>query len=209
MDNSPPRSPSLQTTNQLLHSLTQPPTTKMVSFTSIITAAVAATGALAAPATDLATRAPTGLSARGGTPSSAGMNNGCYYSWWTDNGAQATYTNGAKGQYSVNWQSGGNLVGGKGWKTGSPRYVPPTPNSRIKTNQFTAPSPTLDPTSTTATRTLPSTDGPVTLSSSTTSLRTSAPTTPPPRLRSRVALLLMARPTRLQPRREQMRLALT
>jgi hypothetical protein len=109
----------------------------MVSFTSIITAAVAATGALAAPATDLATRSTTELSARGGTPSSAGMNNGCYYSWWTDNGAQATYTNGAKGQYSVNWQSGGNLVGGKGWKTGSPRYVTPhpTPTSRLTSSQ--------------------------------------------------------------------------
>jgi endo-1,4-beta-xylanase len=95
----------------------------MVSFTSIFTAAVAATGALAAPATDLSTRATTELSARGGTPSSAGRHNGCYYSWWTDNGAQATYTNGAGGSYSVQWGSGGNLVGGKGWSPGTARTI--------------------------------------------------------------------------------------
>jgi endo-1,4-beta-xylanase len=110
----------------------------MVSFTSIITAAVAATGALAAPATDLATRSTTELSARGGTPSSAGMNNGCYYSWWTDNGAQATYTNGAKGQYSVTWQSGGNTVGGKGWKTGSPRTISYSGSYKYNGNSYLA-----------------------------------------------------------------------
>lgn len=58
---------------------------------------------------------------RGGTPSATGTNNGFFYSWWTDGGANAQYSNGPAGQYSVTWQSGGNLVGGKGWKPGSPK----------------------------------------------------------------------------------------
>ena len=86
----------------------------MVSFTSIITAAVAITGAIAAPATDLVVRQQS-------TPSSEGMHNGCFYSWWTDGGAKAQYTNGAGGSYSVSWQTGGNMVGGKGWNPGTGR----------------------------------------------------------------------------------------
>lgn len=88
----------------------------MVSFTSIITAAVAATGALAAPATDVS------LVARQNTPNGEGTHNGCFWSWWSDGGARATYTNGAGGSYSVSWGSGGNLVGGKGWNPGTARY---------------------------------------------------------------------------------------
>ncbi|KAH6614169.1 endo-1,4-betaxylanase [Boeremia exigua] len=100
----------------------------MVSFTSIFTAAVAATGALAVPVTavpvtDLATRSLGALTARAGTPSSQGTNNGCFYSWWTDGGAEATYTNGAKGSYTVSWKTGGNLVGGKGWNPGAARTI--------------------------------------------------------------------------------------
>ena len=45
------------------------------------------------------------------------------YSWWSDGGSPVTYTNGPGGSYSVNWQSGGNFVGGKGWNPGSARYV--------------------------------------------------------------------------------------
>ncbi|KAL5115669.1 NAD(P)H-dependent D-xylose reductase (XR) [Pleosporales sp. CAS-2024a] len=89
----------------------------MVSFTSLITAAMAATGAMAAPATDVA------LVARQSTPSSTGTHNGCYYSWWTDGGSQVTYTNGNAGTYSVSWGSGGNFVGGKGWNPGTARTI--------------------------------------------------------------------------------------
>ncbi|KAH9156118.1 hypothetical protein LEN26_003256, partial [Aphanomyces euteiches] len=59
------------------------------------------------------------------TPSSTGTNNGFYYSFWTDGGADVTYTNGAAGQYTISWShgKGGNFVGGKGWSTGSKRSI--------------------------------------------------------------------------------------
>jgi endo-1,4-beta-xylanase len=90
----------------------------MVSFSSLALAATAITGAFAAPTEE----GPKGLmEKRAGTPSSTGTHNGFYYSWWTDGGSDVTYTNGPGGQYSVNWQSGGNFVGGKGWNPGSAR----------------------------------------------------------------------------------------
>ncbi|KAF6827323.1 glycosyl hydrolase family 11 [Colletotrichum musicola] len=86
----------------------------MVSFSSLLVALAAVTGALALPGD---------LIKRQSTPSSTGTHNGYYYSWWTDGGSQVTYTNGAGGQYSVVWQSGGNFVGGKGWNPGGPRTI--------------------------------------------------------------------------------------
>ncbi|CAO2647049.1 Nn.00g079710.m01.CDS01 [Neocucurbitaria sp. VM-36] len=64
-----------------------------------------------------------GLVSRAGTPSATGTSNGFYYSWWTDGGATATYTNGPAGQYSITWGTGGNLVGGKGWSPGTATRV--------------------------------------------------------------------------------------
>lgn len=86
----------------------------MVSFTSILAGAAAVAGVYAAPTTDLAKRQ---------TPSGTGTHGGYYYSFWTDGGSQVNYQNLDGGSYSVNWQSGGNFVGGKGWKTGSARLV--------------------------------------------------------------------------------------
>ncbi|KAH9219785.1 endo-1,4-betaxylanase [Leptodontidium sp. 2 PMI_412] len=91
----------------------------MVSFTSLFVAVSAITGVFAAPNVAVAKRAPGALSERAGTPSATGTNNGFYFSWWTDNGATATYTNGAAGQYSITWSGNGNLVGGKGWMPGT------------------------------------------------------------------------------------------
>ncbi|KAJ2926358.1 hypothetical protein H1R20_g10724, partial [Candolleomyces eurysporus] len=87
----------------------------MVFFTSVFAAVLAALCAFAVPAgtTDLSN------STRTRTPISEGMHDGFFYSWWTDGGASATYTNGPKGQFSVTWDNGGSLLGGKGWKPGS------------------------------------------------------------------------------------------
>ncbi|KAH6873775.1 glycosyl hydrolases family 11-domain-containing protein [Coprinopsis sp. MPI-PUGE-AT-0042] len=87
----------------------------MVSFKTLIVAVSAAVCALAAPSAN--------LTARGGTPSAEGTHDGFFYSWWTDNGAQATYTNGPRGNYGISWGSGGNLVGGKGWNPGTANRV--------------------------------------------------------------------------------------
>lgn len=81
---------------------------KMVSFTYLLSL-FAASAVLAAPGE---------LVPRQSTPSGTGTHNGYYYSWWTDGGSQVSYTNGAGGSYSVNWASGGNFVGGKGWNPG-------------------------------------------------------------------------------------------
>ncbi|KAF4566367.1 Glycoside hydrolase, 10 [Pleurotus pulmonarius] len=91
----------------------------MVSFTALLVTVTAAIGAFAAPPSN-ATEGFGLLQARAGTPSSTGTSNGFYYSWWTDGAATCTYTNGAAGQYSVQWSgNAGNLVGGKGWNPGN------------------------------------------------------------------------------------------
>lgn len=88
----------------------------MVSFTTLFVALSAVvSGALAAPSQPLAERA--------GTPSATGTHDGYYFSWWTDGQADATYTNGPGGQYSVRWSGNGNLVGGKGWNPGTNNRV--------------------------------------------------------------------------------------
>nr|CDS82500.1 glycoside hydrolase family 11 enzyme [uncultured eukaryote] len=57
------------------------------------------------------------------TASSTGTNGGYYYSFWTDGGAQVTYTNDAGGEYALTWSGNGNFVGGKGWNPGSAQDV--------------------------------------------------------------------------------------
>ncbi|KAJ2924723.1 hypothetical protein H1R20_g12366, partial [Candolleomyces eurysporus] len=82
----------------------------MISFIALLCALFAAVSTFAMP---------QNLTSRAGTPSSSGTHNGFFYSWWTDNGATAYYTNGPGGQFSIEWGNGGNLVGGKGWNPGS------------------------------------------------------------------------------------------
>jgi endo-1,4-beta-xylanase len=96
----------------------------MVSFTSLLLIAASVISGVVALPTEIETdpNLNSTLVARGGTESSTGINNGFYYSFWTDGAGQVTYTNGAAGQYSVQWSgSNGNFVGGKGWNPGSDR----------------------------------------------------------------------------------------
>ncbi|KAG2017220.1 xylanase A [Coprinopsis cinerea AmutBmut pab1-1] len=53
-----------------------------------------------------------------GTPNSEGQHDGFFYSWWSDTGATANYTNEAGGRFSVNWWRNGTFAGGKGWNPG-------------------------------------------------------------------------------------------
>ncbi|RPA85987.1 hypothetical protein BJ508DRAFT_411594 [Ascobolus immersus RN42] len=114
----------------------------MVKFASVALLASLLSGAIAAPSAptaELARREPAELAKRGGTPSATGTHNGFYFSWWTDNGAQATYTNGPGGQYSITWGTGGNLVGGKGWMPGtSNRVISYTADYRPNGNSYLA-----------------------------------------------------------------------
>ena len=89
----------------------------MVSFKNLAISALAATSAIAAPA-DTSPAEPNALEKRQSTPNSEGIHDGFYYSWWSDGGASATYTNLPGGSYSISWETGGNLVGGKGWNPG-------------------------------------------------------------------------------------------
>lgn len=82
----------------------------MVNFSSFFLAALAATGAIAAPAE---------IEKRQSTPNGEGTHDGFFYSWWSDGASPATYTNLAGGSYRIEWQNGGNLVGGKGWNPGT------------------------------------------------------------------------------------------
>ncbi|KAL8377256.1 hypothetical protein RB595_008100 [Gaeumannomyces hyphopodioides] len=97
----------------------------MVSFTTLLAACTAlASSALAFPLDANMTGFPLEeLMRRQSTPSGTGRHNGYYYSWWTDGASPVTYTNEGGGAYSVNWRSGGNFVGGKGWNPGGARSV--------------------------------------------------------------------------------------
>lgn len=101
--------------------LTEPPVPRivivtMVAISTFLSLALAGTGALAAPAADA--EGVVALEKRQSTPNSQGTHDGFFYSWWSDGASPATYTNLAGGSYSIEWQSGGNLVGGKGWNPG-------------------------------------------------------------------------------------------
>lgn len=114
------RAPFINASDLLLLLQRQPTSTGLLNamlFASILLAYVAA-GVSALPSNEFSGNA-TELHSRAGTPSSTGTNNGYYYSFWTDGGADVTYNNLAGGEYSITWSGSGNFVGGKGWNPGS------------------------------------------------------------------------------------------
>ena len=163
----------------------------MMSFvlSSLLVLGILITGLAALP---LNVTDGLGLLARAtNTPSGAGNSNGFYYSFWTDSGGDATYTNGADGQYSLSWSGNGNCVGGKGWQPGGNRYVsasPPmlrAPRSNPTNTASPEPSRIRARTLPTATVTWPSTVGLLLPLSSTTSWSRTARTTPDPAVPSK------------------------
>jgi endo-1,4-beta-xylanase len=59
-----------------------------------------------------------GISSRDGT----GMSNGYFWTLYTEGGG-STLTNGARGNFSIGYQNVRDVVGGKGWATGSGRTI--------------------------------------------------------------------------------------
>lgn len=84
----------------------------MVSFTYLLVAASAVATVFAEEPTSPNPR----LKKR---TNQTGVHDGFYYSFWSDDQGQATYTNKAGGEYAVTWSGEGNFVGGKGWNPGS------------------------------------------------------------------------------------------
>ncbi|KAF2239926.1 glycoside hydrolase family 11 protein [Viridothelium virens] len=93
----------------------------MVSFSSLFLAGSAIAGVFGAPRPDLGKTLSKRTTA---TPNGEGMgNDGFFYSIWSDGGDDMTFTNGADGEYSLNWSGSGDVVCGKGWKTGSDQNI--------------------------------------------------------------------------------------
>ncbi|KFZ12667.1 hypothetical protein V502_06982 [Pseudogymnoascus sp. VKM F-4520 (FW-2644)] len=89
----------------------------MVSFTYLLVAASAVASVFAA-------EEPTSPNPRlKKRTNQTGTNGGYYYSFWSDDQGQATYTNKAGGEYSVTWGGQGNFVAGKGWNPGSAQTI--------------------------------------------------------------------------------------
>jgi endo-1,4-beta-xylanase len=102
----------------------------MKTFSMLLAACATFVGTAALPAADLAVPAGTStLAVRVGTTSQTGTNNGFYHSFWTSGSMYVTYSNGAGGACTVDWQGNGDFTAGKGWNPGSARCVSPAPHT--------------------------------------------------------------------------------
>ncbi|EME41562.1 glycoside hydrolase family 11 protein [Dothistroma septosporum NZE10] len=95
----------------------------MVSFIRLLLVALAAMSASAWPIEESSLEMSTPLSKRQGLATGQGINNGWFYSWWSDKTGSHVYNNGAGGSYDVTWSGDGNFVGGKGYQTGAARTI--------------------------------------------------------------------------------------
>lgn len=90
----------------------------MVAFSSLIAATAVVAGVSAAVAKG------DSLHKRLTTSSTGTASDGFYYSFWTEESTGVDYEDGSDGKYSVTWESSSiDFVAGKGWATGSDRYV--------------------------------------------------------------------------------------
>jgi len=106
-------------------------------FSHAFILACSAISAIAAPA-DIDVR-DSSILAKRATGSSVGTSGGFYYSYWTDGQSDATYTNGAGGQFKTVWSNNkGNFVGGKGWATGTSRSITYTGTYQPNGNSYLA-----------------------------------------------------------------------
>ncbi|KAL9089991.1 MAG: hypothetical protein Q9165_005520 [Trypethelium subeluteriae] len=93
----------------------------MVAFSTLFLAGSVVAGVFGAPRPDLGKTLSKRTTA---TPNGEGMgNDGFFYSIWSDGGDDMTFTNGADGEYSLTWSGSGDVVCGKGWKTGSDQNI--------------------------------------------------------------------------------------
>lgn len=92
----------------------------MVLLGRFLLACAAAAGVNAAPVESVST---SGFDKRAvALGQGQGTSNGFFYSYWNDNKqGSASMASGAAGQYSTAWNNVGNVVAGKGWKTGAAR----------------------------------------------------------------------------------------
>ncbi|ESZ90340.1 endo-1,4-B-xylanase B [Sclerotinia borealis F-4128] len=96
----------------------------MVSAKTLLLAASAVAGVFSAPAAAPVSDNLNFLERRSLTSSATGTSGGYYYSFWTDGSGSVTYSNGAGGEYAVNWTGNkGNFVAGKGWAVGAERDI--------------------------------------------------------------------------------------
>lgn len=97
----------------------------MVFFGKLFLACAAAASVTAAPTSlsNVDSASSSGFDKRAVALSQGqGTSNGFFYSYYNDNTqGSASMTSGSGGQYSTAWSNVGNLVAGKGWKTGSAR----------------------------------------------------------------------------------------
>jgi glycosyl hydrolase family 11 len=109
---------------------------KMPSFSTLLAAASAVTGALAIPGLfdhdlNLFHKINSTAAAEAGRLSSrdtlvspgTGTHNGFFYSFWTDGKGSVQYDNLAAGGYSTRWSNVNNFVAGKGWNPGGEKTV--------------------------------------------------------------------------------------